>query len=406
MGVEIAPVGSDQVETFLRTSGLAFGFDVENEGRITRFAELCEWDRTRVAYDGTEMVGTSGAFSLDMTVPGSTMACGGTTIVSVLPTHRRRGILRAMMDAHLADVRDRAEPIAALWASDSAIYGRFGYGCAATGVDIEVECDHSEFHRLAPNASPIRLIDKDEAEDLLPPFYDSTRLDYPGHFARSELWWTHRRFIDERDTRQGATAYRYAVAEVDGQLTGYVQYRFKEDWRENHGRGSVKVRELLGADAGAWAGLWRYLLDHDLIEKVAADDRSADDPIFELLAGRRRAKAVATDSLWVRIMDTKAALEGRRYSGLADLAVELHDPLDGTTSTWRLDLHPEGGNVSPDDQEPDVSMDLEDLGACFMGWSRFETLHRAGRLTGDPVAVSALDRAFTWSPGPWCPEPF
>lgn len=405
MGVNVAPVSAERSREFLLTMGAVFGFDPE-EDEIERFTSHFEWDRSRAAFDGDQIVGTSGAFSLDLTVPGTTMACGGTTVISVLPTHRRMGILRMMMDSHLADVRDRDEPIAGLWASDSAIYGRFGYGSAAQGADLVIERDHSRFHRLAPEPAPVRLVDADSARRLLPPFYDKARLEIPGFYARSEPWWENRRFRDNPAHRNGATAYRYAVTEMDVEVTGFVQYRYKEDWTEGHGRGEVRVRELVGSDPSSWAGLWRFVLDHDLTGKISASNRSVEDPVLDFLEGPRRAAIKVGDSLWIRIMDPQAALEGRSYSAPANVVIRLHDPLDASLTTWQLDLSPDGARVASSDAEPEVAMDLEDLGACFMGWSRFQTLKRAGRIEGDDGALAALDQAFAWSPAPWCSEVF
>lgn len=406
MGVTIGAVDRDQVMVFLATMGRAFGSDVDDEARADRFAEVFEWDRSRAAFDGDQMVGTSGAFSLDMSVPGATMACGGTTVVSVIPTHRRRGILRSMMDAHLLDVRDREEPIAGLWAADSAIYGRFGYGCATQAVDLEISRNHTRFHRLAPAPAPVRLITADEAAQMVPAFYDEVRLSIAGFYARSNTWWANRALVDTPERRGGASAYRYAVTESDGKVTGYVQYRFKENWDSGHGQGELRIDEMLGTDPESWSGLWRFILDHDLMATVKAPMRSMEDPILELLEGRRRAAQKLSDSLWIRVMDPKKALEGRSYSGSARIVVALHDPLDATITTWLLDLARDGAEVTPSDADPDVTMDLEDLGACFMGWSRFSALGGAGRITATPDCLRALDRAFAWSPLPWCPEVF
>lgn len=405
MGVRISPVPPERAGELLTAMGGSFGFDPEADD-IERFRKVFEWDRIRAAQDGESIVGTVGAFSLDLTVPGATMACGGTTIVSVLPTHRRRGILRMMLDSHLDDVREREEPIAGLWASDSAIYGRFGYGCAAQSARLEIPRDHSRFHRLAPDPAPVRLIDDREARTLLPPHYDRVRREIPGFFARSDRWWENRRFRDEKADRDGATAYRYAVAEMGGDVTGYVQYRFKEDWSQGHGEGEVRVRELVGGDPASWAGLWRFLLDHDLTARVSAPNRSVEDPVVELLEGRRRATMKVTDSLWIRVMDPKAALEGRSYSAPVSTVLALHDPLDASMATWRLELSPEGSEVTRTSEEAAISMDVEDLGACFMGWSRFRSLAGSGRIEGDPDALADLDRAFGWSPIPWCGEVF
>lgn len=406
MGVVIAPVPRERAADFVRTMGGAFGFDIEDDERLQRFSDVFEWDRSRGAYDGDQIVGTAGAFSLDLTVPGGTLACAGTTVIAVLPTHRRRGILRSMMDSHLDDVRQRGEAIAGLWASDSAIYGRFGYGSAAQSVQVEVPRQHGGFHRLAPAAAPVRLISAEEAKRLLPPFYEYFRRTTPGFYGRSERWWELRRFRDDPKDRDGATAYRYAVTEADGKPTGYVQYRYKDNWENGHGAGEVRVRELLGSDPSSWAGLWRFVLDHDLTAKVVASERSTRDPLFEMLEGRRRASQKLEDSLWIRIMDVEKALQGRSYSARADVVVEIHDPLDASSSVWRLDLSAEGAIVSPSRETADVAMDLEDLGACFLGWSRFTDLARAGRLTGEDDYLLALDHAFSWSPVPWCSEVF
>lgn len=405
MTVRVGPVDVDSARTFLEAMGTAFGFDPD-DGDVERFSRYFEWDRARAAYEGNVIVGTIGAYSLDMTVPGGTMPCGGTTVVAVRPTHRRRGVLRAMMGEHLAEMREREEPIAGLWASDSAIYGRFGYGCAALSADLEMKREYSRFHRLAPDPDPVRMIEAAEAPTILPGFYERMRDGIPGLFARSDMWWELRHFRDNPEDRQGATAYRYAVTEGPDGVSGYVQYRFKENWANEHGEGEVRVRELFADQPTAWAGLWRFVLDHDLTAKITASRRSLEDPLLEMLDGRRRARLTVSDSLWVRIMDVKAALTGRRYRNRAVATVAVHDPWDGRVDTWQLELGPEGAEVTATDRQPDVELDLADLGACFMGWSRLAAMGRAGRVVGNPDTLAALDLAFSWSPSPWCAENF
>lgn len=405
MGVTIGPVPPERAGEYLDVMGAAFGFD-PGEDDLNRLNNYFEWDRARAAHDGERMVGTVGAFSLDMTVPGGTMPCGGTTVVAVLPTHRRRGILRMMLDSHFEDIREHDEPIAALWASDSGIYGRFGFGVAAQDATVEVARDYSSFHRLAPPLAPVRLIDDHEAAAVLPSFYDSVRRTYPGFLARSPGWWKYRRLRDSPSDRDGATAYRFAVTEENDTVTGFVQYRFKEDWSSGHGAGELRVVELLGSRPESWAGLWRFVLDHDLTGTIKASRRSPHDPLYGLLASLRRARTTVDDGLWLRVMDIRRALEGRSYSSPARAVVQLHDPLDASLSTWHMELSPDGAAVRTARDEPQVEMDLEDLGACFLGWSRFGELGAAGRVRGEPKVLAELDRAFSWHPQPWCPEVF
>lgn len=381
-----------------------FAFDPDDDAGNQRFIDGFEWDRSVVAFDGTQMVGTAGAFTLDMTVPGGDLVCGGTTVVTVSPTHRRQGVLRQMMDFHLDEIREHADPIAGLWASDSAIYGRFGYGAAARSADIEVDRNHVRFHRLSPEPSPVRMVAAADIGSLIRPFYEEVRRQYPGHYRRSDGWWERRRLRDDTKSRGGATAYRFAVSESNGVVTGYAQWRQKNDAGGDGVR--VIVTELLGSDPGSWAGLWRLLLNQDLTSKIVAERRSLSDPLFELLDGRRRAESKVDDSLWIRIMDIPAALEGRRYRGRAATIAAVHDPASGTTRNWSIDVDVDGSEVTATDRSATVELDLEDLSGCFLGWSRFGALARAGRLSGDPDVLDALDVAFSWSPQPWCSEIF
>jgi len=404
MAVEFRAIQPDELGELRRTLGLVFGFDPRSEDG--RLAATLPIERTRCGFENGRMVSTSGAFELEMTVPGGTVACGGTTIVSVLPTHRRQGVMTGMLLSHLDDVREHEEPIAALWATDSAIYGRFGYGCAAICHEIEVRRGHVDFHRLAPGAAPVRLIDAEEAAVALPPLFDQVRTQVPGFFVRRPVWWEHRRLSDPEHDRHGMTSYRYVVVDGDDGITGYAQYRSKLDWSDGHGAGNVEVKELIGTTPESWAGLWWYVLSQDLLEKTTADLRPPWDPVFDLLAGTRRAAATRSDSCWVRIMDIPAALSARSYSAPVDLVLGVFDPIGGITGSYRLCANGDDVECSAVKTEPDLSLDLEDLSAGFIGRSRFRELARAGRVAGDATKLSALDRAFTWDPQPWCPEIF
>ncbi|MEX1133456.1 MAG: GNAT family N-acetyltransferase [Acidimicrobiia bacterium] len=403
MAVEFRAIGPDEYPDLVRTMGLAFGFDPSEDDH---FRHLLPLERTVVGFDGGRMVSTAGAFSLDMTIPGGTVKCGGTTIVSVAPTHRRQGLLRGMMRSHLNEVREQAEPIAALWASDSAIYGRFGFGQAAVHYDVSVRRDHVEFHRSAPQPAPVRSIDSAEAEKLLAPFYDNIRTSTPGFYARSPVWWEHRALADPEQRRNGATSYRFGVVDGSDGIAGYVQYRIKSNWDDSHGAGKVMVKDLFGSTPESWAGLWSYVLNHDLIAEITADHRSVQDPLFDLLAGTRRAKAQRFDNLWVRLMDVPRALKARSYSAPIDVVLEVHDPMGDIDGRYHLMASAEGAECQRTDAEPSISLDAEDLGGIYMGRSRLRALSRVGRVGGDPVSLAAADAAFTWDPQPWCPEVF
>lgn len=335
------------------------------------------------------------------------MAAAGTTIVGVHATHRRRGLLRALMAAHLQEVREHGDPIAALWASDSGIYGRFGYGVAAVGAEVAVNRAHVDLHRLSPETSPVRHVDAAAAEEILPTVYDRVLPTVPGMYARSPDWWRLRRLRDPADRREGATAFRFAVAGApDGSPSGYAVYRMKSGWDDHHGDYEVRVVELMALDGAAAAGLWGTLLSTDLATRIVAEHRPVDDLLLDLLAAPRRAAPTLTDSIWVRLVDVAGALTSRRYSCPGSLVLATRDPADGTTATWRLSVDETEPACSTSGDEPDLWVDLEDLGACYLGRARFRALARAGRVQGTPEALARADAMFGWDPQPWCPEVF
>jgi predicted acetyltransferase len=308
-----------------------------------------------------------------------------------------------MMRAHLADVSDRGEPLAALWASDSGIYGRFGYGLASQQQHLSIDLHHSGRHRLAPSPTPVTLMDPEQARGRIPPIYDKIRVARPGFFKRSEAWWEERILTDLPNHRGGATALRFAVTDDD---TGYVIYRQKLDWEDGHGAGEVRVVELVASTPGGWSGLWGFTLSHDLVRKVTADHRPPDDPIFDLVAARRRVVGPTSDALWVRTHDLAKALSARRYQIEGRLVLGVTDTFLNEHTVVELVGSPDGAEARISEEPPQLTLDIEDLGSCYMGWSRFRTLAGLGRIQGSPSTLKQADLMFSWEPQPWCPEIF
>ncbi len=412
MSVNIRAIVADEFDVFLRCIGGPFAFDLPDDEKeradtLERFSKTFEVDRSRCAFDGDQMVGTLGAYTHQMTVPGGSVSCAGTTMVTVLASHRRQGILRKMMTEHFAEARERQDPIAALWATDSGIYGRFGYGLATVSTNYELDRAHVAFHRLAPEPDAARFVDAAAAAKILPPIHAAILPTRPGMFARTKVWWDTERLADRPEDRGGATTYRFVVSyDGDGNPSGYVQYRIKEGWEHHHGAHEVRIVEMMGLTASAYAGLLKVVLAHDLANKITASRRPVDDPIFDLLASGRRAAPEITDAMWVRILDVPAALTARRYDTAGTAVIRTNDPMNGETRTWILETDGMESNCRRTDADPDIELDIEDLGSAYMGRSRFGELVRAGRAVGDHKAARNLDRMFTWDPQPWCPEVF
>lgn len=402
MSIEIRPAAPEEAASFRRVMGHAFGFD-PSENTLDRFHTLWEPERSRNAYEGEKMVATLGAFSLQLTVPGAVLPAGGTTMVAVLPTHRRQGLLRKMMLSHLDDVAEHEEPIAALWASESSIYGRFGFGTASNAIDVTAPTAQAGFHRLAPDPAPVELINSDQARAVLPAIHDKLRPTWPGMYARNESWWSGRWFLDPEGERDGATSLRFGLSSHGD---GYVIYRQKERWTAGNPNGEIVVSDLLAETPESWSGLWAFILNHDLAKEVTANLRSPQDPLFNFLAAPRSTTLRPGDGIWVRLHDPVKALAARHYSAEGELVIEAHDPLDGRVHRLLLETGPEGASCSQTDREPEIVLDLEDLGAVYLGWARLRSFARAGRLSGDHQALARADAMFSWDPAPWCPEIF
>ena len=402
MTIEIRPAEPAEASNFARTMAGVFAWDLE-DATIERFKTTWEPERSHCAYDDGKMVATLGTLSLEFSVPGGSIRAGGTTQVSVLPTHRRQGILRQLITAHLREVADRGEPVAALWASEASIYGRFGFGPATTALEVKIPTQYGAFHRLAPEPAPVELISLDEAREVLPPINASIATTWPGMFARQEKWWNARWFSDLPSDRFGATSMRAAVTKAGD---GYVLYRQKSKWNDGNFAGELIVRDLMAHSPESWAGLWAFVLGHDLVATVEAELRPPQEPLLQLLANERRALVTLSDGLWIRLNHPGTALAGRRYSREGTLVIEAHDQLDGSTHTLLLEGGPDGATCTTTDRPPDLVLDTEDLGAAYLGWSRFRSLARTGRIGGNQQALALADHMFGWDPLPWCPEIF
>jgi predicted acetyltransferase len=405
MAPELRRITEDTYPGFIANMERTFGFDYNPDEDTLK--PILELDRAFGHFDGDQVVSTVGAYSLEMSVPGSVANCGGTTVVTVAPTHRRQGLLTEMMGRHLDDIKEREEPMAALWASESEIYGRFGYGRATTAAEITVHRRGHPLSRHAPTPGPVRLVDVEEARSLVPLFHDRFRLTQPGMFRRWPEWWEARVFSDFQSRRSGFTGARWAVIDGEGGIEGYAKYRTKSaPGEDGHSGTEMVITELFGETPDAWVSLWSFLVNHDLVAKFTAKLRSPEDPIFDLLSGPRRAQTEVDDGLWVRIMDVPAALTRRHYEGVFTGVIEVHDPMGLAGGTFHLETSTDGSECTPATDDPDVSLDIEDLGAVYMGTGGFRRLARSGRISGNDEALKAADLAFGWDPQPWCPEIF
>ena len=295
MTIEIRPPVAEGHKRFFETISDCFG-ESSTEDRAQKLAKILPLERTLAAFDGGEMVGVTGAFEFDVTVPGGQLPAAGVTMTGVLPTHRRRGILRSMMQQQLRDVRDWGEPVAILWASEGSIYGRYGYGLAVPEITIELERDRAAFKTpLAPRGRT-RLLPRQDAASIMAEVYDRARGNVPGMITRTADWWESNTFPDHDEKKDPPALY--VVLELEDRAEAYAAYKVHSEWNlDGFSEGWLEVIEEVATTPEASAQVWRFLLGIDLIKTIKAY-LPLDHPLKHLVAESRRLRMGVKDAVW------------------------------------------------------------------------------------------------------------
>jgi predicted acetyltransferase len=403
MALEIRTVTDDELAAFRAAMFTTFGDDAESDpDSATRIRALIPAEQRWAAFEGDTIVATAATFDLTIVVPGGTVPMAGLTMVTVRPTHRRRGILRELMGLHLGDARRRGFAISGLWASEASIYGRFGYGIAAEGHATEVD-DATAVEFAGPrDRDELHFIDEARARRELPAIYARATAGRPGALIRSEAWWRERRFLEVPFIRKGASRLRHVVASRAGELVGYVQFRQRAEFPGGLPGGRFDIVELLGIDPRAEASLWQLALRADLFPRVSWWNAPVDDPLPWLVTDARRVKRRRIDTLWLRIEDVPTALTARRYTGEGALRLEVEG------AVWELAAGA-GGHARCTAAEPGapaLRLSRQALGSLYLGGASASQLARAGAVLGEPAAIAVADRLFASPAAPWCPEVF
>src|SRR6266498_954265 len=402
MAIEIRSPSEVEFHAALRTGAAAFASEFE-EGEFERNQKVMPVDRFLVAYDDRRPVGTAAAYPFELTIPGGTIRAGGVSWVAVMPSHRRRGILTQFMQHQLNALHEAGEPVAILWTSESAIYGRFGYGISAPALSMEA--DRGRFRlRDDPGATgTMRLIDTDEAAKVLPPIHDRARPDVPGMLARTEAWWTEFKLADPKEWRRGAGPKFFALYERDGEPEGYTIYRVKDEWEQGMPRGQVRVIEVVGLSKVATREVWRFLFGIDLVTHVHAELVDPGSPLVLIVSDPRNLGLRLLDGLWLRLVDVEAALRGRSYAADETVVIEVHDRL----CRWNEGRYRVGASIERSDDEPDLELHVGDLASVYLGGFDFHALARGERVR--ELRPGSLERAsalFRTTRPPFCAEIF
>ncbi|MGV4981802.1 GNAT family N-acetyltransferase [Streptomyces sp. NRAIS4] len=370
---------------------------------------LTEFDRSLAVWDGDEIVGAAGAFSFRMSVPGGAVVpAAGVTMVGVVATHRRRGVLTSMMRRQLDDIRALGEPLAVLTASEPAIYGRFGYGAATFRTTAEIDTSGVTLS-LPPGVEDVRLRYAAPADvlDACEAVYAALVPLRPGMLAR-QPGWERAGLLDPESDRDGASALQCAVAERDGEITGYVRFTTKIDWGESGHDGTVHLKDLAALDPVTEAALWRFLFGIDLMTTLSVESRPVDDAWRYLVSDTRRCRPRLRDDAYVRLVDVGTALSARTYQAPVDVVLEVEDTFcPWNAGRWRLTGDTKGASCQRTSDAADVTLTVRELGAAYLGGVTLLSLAAAGRVRERrPGALTEASVAFGSAVAPWLPHGF
>lgn len=408
MDLEFRPIRPDEADRYLRLIETAFTF-VPSEDDIRHERSVLESDRTLAAFDGDDIVGSTAAFSFDLTIPGGVVPMAGVTHVGVWPTHRRRGILTELMYRQLTELRDRGDLLAGLWASEGSIYQRFGYGLATLHSRFTVDRARIGFARPLPDdPGTLRMLPRERALPAMEAVYERLRPEVPGMLSRPGGWW-EALYSDPESRRDGASPLFFVIHETAGTPDGYVAYRAKGGWVDGAPSGEAEIHELMAVDPAAYGALWRFVFGIDLVKSIFAWRRPADEPLLYMVAEPRRMRFELHDALWLRLVDVRRALAVRRYGIEGSLVLRVRDDFCGwNEGQLELSGGPDGADARPaDHDEPDLYVTATDLGAVYLGGTSFDRLVRAGRVVATSEAsLRRADAMFGTPVAPWCPHLF
>jgi predicted acetyltransferase len=399
--MEFRVITPDEVDAFFASLTVAFADARPDPDEIVSDKEVIEPDRTFAAFDEGRIVGCAGAFTQRMVVPGGArVPTSGITMVGVLPTHRRRGILRELMRRMLDQAADRGEPLSTLYASQATIYGRYGFGHAAAHVSFDIALDRVSWMPGLDAPGRVRLLSREEALPSMRTVYDAAIVDRPGAVEVDDVWMKGGFWESSKDEERQF----YAVHEDDrGRPDAFAMYNVKHEWPRGLPHLEMNVRRLVTTTPTSTTALWRYLFGVDLVSRVKVGARPVDDPLLWQLDEPRALRPEFDDGLFLRPVDVTGALSARGYAADGRVVLGLTDQtIAANDGVFELVVDGGVGSCRPTDREPDLVCSINALGSTYLGGATWGALASAGRVEERTAgAVGLVDAMFRCDRAPW-----
>jgi len=395
--LEMRPITADEFGEWCRVESRAYGnrLNIDPEVLRPRF----DLARSIAVFDKEDIVGGAHSHRVEMSVPGRSVSMAGVANIAVQPTHRRQGIMTRMLRHQINDIHQRGEPLAALFASESIIYRRFGYGIGSLHEQWMIDRPYNTYARPFESNGRVLFVDPADILTKFPDVFRRSTSGRPGLFQKPLRQWERESQASEHQ-QGGRGGLFYAAYENAGSIDGYAIYRIAGE--------TLTVNELMATNQEANTALWRFCFDTDLVSRTEALKRPVDDPLPWLLADPRRLERTVRDGMWLRVIDVAASLELRSYMHSGHLVFEVRDEIcPWNEGRFELDGSTEGGSCHTSNASPDLVLGVSDLASAYLGGVSFSTLSQAGLVEErTPGALLRADRMFSVQYQPWTPNGF
>ena len=395
--LEMRTVAADEFVQWCRAEARAYGNRLNIDPEVLR--PNFDLDRSIAVFDKGNIVGGAHSHRVEMSIPGAAAVIAGVANIAVQPTHRRQGVLTRMMRHQIKDIHERGEPLAALFATESVIYGRFGYGIGSLYERWTIDRQFNGYAQPYESPGRIVFVDPEDITKDLPEVFRRSTVDRPGVFQKALHRWERESQAPEH-SQGGPGGLFYAAYEDGGRMDGYAMFRISGS--------TLTVNELMAVTKEANTALWRFCFDMDLVDSTEALKRPVDDPMPWMLADPRRLQRSTRDGVWVRIIDVGAALKLRRYMKSDRLVLEIRDELcPWNGRRFMLEGSSEGATCHTTNSSPDLVLAVSVLASVYLGAVSFSTLSRAGLVEEcKPGTLLRADRMFAVQHQPWTPANF
>jgi predicted acetyltransferase len=404
MNVEIRPLTAGEMGQLGELGGYVYGGSFgDGPDNVVATANLPDW--TLCALIDGKLVSSFTAIPFTMRANGNSVALAGVSTVGTQPEYRRQGVLRRIQTQAFADMRDRGQSLAALWASQAAIYQRYGYAMTTVLRSYRVDTTDISFHDGVWGSGHVERLSVNDAFDVIKSIYIRFVENRICYLHRSKALWLQNAMeeIEEQGPIHAGVHF-----DDEGNADGYIIYTLRAGKVDHATRGQeIIVRDMAWLSMDGYRSLWEWLKRHDLVGRVSYRTAAADDPAAELFAEPRLLHGVDHEGIWLRVVDATGALGDRAYSSEGEITIGLtDDPLTPWNNrSIRLEASPEGAHVTPS-KSSDLQMSAKALASLYSGFRTARQLRAWGLIEGEDHVIDTADRLFASSHAPHCPDHF